>query len=302
MAHRGPKALRHLCERYNFYVPNLKELSSKVTTECEACIRGKSSYGGPPRGNLPKPSIPFTIMALDFLTINDSLKLLVMVDLTSGFIDSIPVSDMSGYTTLSAIKSLFYRWGFPSAILTDNGKSFMYDKLQSWLRSSGVKSLLTPLYSPQSNGACERAVRSVMESIRITFLSKRLSSIPIIDILPEILYGLNSIPKNKDSLAPRDYIFCFRERCPFVDNSNFPPSSKTFKGRFKTGDHILIKSTSTNLTKLEPRFDDEGVISSHIGNYIYQILLPNGKTVKFREDKLRLHPTSNEKQDEGGGL
>ena len=291
LSHQGKNALISLCKHYNLLIPHLDQISSKIVSECDACNRGKSSYGGPPYGHLPKPSVPFTIVAMDFLTIND-LKLLVMVDLTSSFIDVNPVDDMSGPNTLSAIKSLFYRWGFPSALLTDNGKSFIFDPLQQWLKSVGITSLLTPLYSPQSNGKCERAVRSVLDSIRITFLNKRLSSIPIFDILPEILYGLNSVPKSNDTLSPRDYIFCYRERCPFIQT--MAPANQNFKGNFKIGEKVLLKSTTPNLSKLEPRFDDLGTISEHIANYVYKITRDDGRIVKFRENKIRRQAANNQ--------
>ncbi len=131
-----------------------KDIATKINLECDSCNRGKSPYGGPPRRNLQIPSIPFTIVALDFPTISDQVKLLVMVDLTSTYIDVISVNEMSGINTLSAIKTLFYRWGFLSAVLTDVGKSFLSDPLQQWFKSVNVTSLLTPLYSPQSNGVC----------------------------------------------------------------------------------------------------------------------------------------------------
>jgi hypothetical protein len=306
LGHRGIKAMSSLCRRFNFYVPNFSEIAAKITSQCDACNRGKSCHGGPPRGKLPKPSIPFTICALDFLTINDTLKLLVLVDLTSGFIDAIPISEMTGFNTLNAIRCFFYRWGFPSAILTDNGKSFIFDPLQTWLKTVGVTSLLTPLYSPQSNGKCEQAVRSVMDSIRITFLDKRLASIPVIEILPEILYALNSVSRNGDPLAPKDYIFCYKERCPFADTSK-TSRSETFKGNFKVGDSVLLKVTNPNLSKLDPRFEESGTILEHVGNYVYLICKTDGRKVKYREDKLRrnasgLSGNSPRLPDEGGGL
>ena len=285
LGHHGSRALCSLVTRYNFFIPNLPELAAQIISNCDACSRGKSCHGGPPREKLPKPSVPFTVIALDYLTINDTLKLLVMVDLTSGFTDTIPVSEATGYSTLSAIQTLFFRWGFPSAILTDNGKSFIFDPLQSWLKSVGVTSLLTPLYSPQSNGKCEQAVRSVMDSIRITFFAKRLSSIPIVEILPEILFGLNSIPKSGDQLAPRDYIFYYRERCPYI--SNPVNSSRKFKGNFKVGDKVFLKSATPFPSKLDPRFDEGGVITEHVANYTYLIQKADKRFVKYREDKIR---------------
>jgi hypothetical protein len=153
---------------------------------------------------------------------------------------------------------------------------------------------------------CEQAVRSVMDSIRITFFEKRLSSILVVDILPEILYALNSIPRNRDPLAPRDYIFCYRERCPFADTSK-TPESKNFKGNFKVGDPVLLKVTNPNMSKLDPRFEENGTILEHLGNFVYLILKSDGRKVKYREDKLRRNAAAQSgnslsSPDEGGGL
>jgi hypothetical protein len=144
-----------------------------------------------------------------------------------------------------------------------------------------------------------------MDSIRITFFSKRLSSIPIVEILPEIVYGLNAVPKTNSDLAPRDYIFCYRERCPYVETSKVQHYGNV-KGKFQIGDEVLIKSPLPNPTKLEPRFLDGGRITEHIGHYTYTILKDDGRTVKYREDRLRLKPVSPGPPDavpvDGGGL
>ena len=50
------------------------------------------------------------------------------------------------------LESLFYRWGLPTCIKSDNGPEFIARKIQTWLKKTGVKTRYIDPGSPWQNG------------------------------------------------------------------------------------------------------------------------------------------------------
>lgn len=62
-------------------------------------------------------------------------------------------------------KHVFYTFGTPETILTDNGSQFKSGYFRAFLTKFGVKQICTAIYSPQAN-ASERVNRSILAAIR----------------------------------------------------------------------------------------------------------------------------------------
>jgi len=60
--------------------------------------------------------------------------------------------------------SVFSRFGIPKTLVSDNGPEFI--QLKHWLLSLGCIKLETSTYSPQSNGAAERAVQTIKHTLK----------------------------------------------------------------------------------------------------------------------------------------
>nr|XP_041632381.1 uncharacterized protein K02A2.6-like [Drosophila kikkawai] len=63
------------------------------------------------------------------------------------------------------ITEVFYKFGVPEVVHSDNGRQFTSKIFEEAMESFGIRHLKTPIYSPQSNAA-ERVNRSVLAAIR----------------------------------------------------------------------------------------------------------------------------------------
>jgi len=88
------------------------------------------------------------------------------------------VDHFSKYTFLKAMKEatasnvvnflvneVFYKFGVPETIHSDNGKQFVSKAFEEMIDGFGIQHMRTPVYSPQSNAA-ERVNRNVLAAIR----------------------------------------------------------------------------------------------------------------------------------------
>lgn len=63
------------------------------------------------------------------------------------------------------LKRIFFVFGIPEDVVSDNGKQFISHKFQNFLSKYNIRHILTPKYSPQSNSA-ERVNRTILSAIR----------------------------------------------------------------------------------------------------------------------------------------
>ena len=85
---------------------------------------------------------------------------LVITDAYSKWVDIKEMSNITATTTIKAFTEYFSVWGFPNAIVTDNGPTFTSDSFRVFLESCNVKHHRTAPYHSTSNGAAENVVRS----------------------------------------------------------------------------------------------------------------------------------------------
>jgi len=63
------------------------------------------------------------------------------------------------------LRYVFYTFGVPESILTDNGSQFKSGQFKAFLTRFGISHISTAIYSPQAN-ASERLNRSVLAAVR----------------------------------------------------------------------------------------------------------------------------------------
>jgi transposase InsO family protein len=295
LGHRGVNSLKAQVSRHGLYIRDLHRKTSEVCARCIPCLTGKSVHGGPSRTHVLSSDTPFDVVSIDYVTINDGLKILVMVDHCTSFVDAVPVSEMSGPETMRALKQMLFRWSLPSCLISDNGKSFLYEPLQVWFKSKGIAHRTTPIYSPESNGKCERTIRSLCDSLRIKFLALKSEWISVFDVLLEVLHSLNTSPKEGCDSCPKDLVVTFKERCPLLVTPVPVDKDRKFKGKFSVGQKVLLKTNTPFLDHLDPRFDTTGTVTAHVADYIYEVSREGNESsspLKYREDRLRAFPDS----------
>ena len=67
---------------------------------------------------------------------------------------------------IKVFREVFARTGIPFVVVTDNGPQFCAEELAQFMKSNGVKHILTPTYHPKSNGLAERLVGSFKSAMK----------------------------------------------------------------------------------------------------------------------------------------
>jgi transposase InsO family protein len=113
---------------------------------------------------------PFQKLYLDILgpyprSKSGNTGLLIVVDHNTKFHFLQPLKKFTSSKICEFLENVFYTFGVPETVLTDNGSQFKSGYFKAFLTQFGVSQICTAIYSPQAN-ASERLNRSVLAAIR----------------------------------------------------------------------------------------------------------------------------------------
>jgi len=93
--------------------------------------------------------------------------LLVGVDYFTKWIEAEPLSSISAKNVQNFVwRSIVCRFGVPHTIITDNGRQFIDQGLQSFYDDLGIKSVTTSVEHPQTNGQAEVANKVILNELK----------------------------------------------------------------------------------------------------------------------------------------
>lgn len=165
--------------RSRYFWPNYYQHVRKFVLSCQVCqffTRNNSAKVGPllpidpPDHNFRRIGIDF-IGPLPLSHLNNQF-VLVMVDHLSRYVEvkAVP-KQTSVYAILAIQEMIIFRHGYPSEILCDQGKQFVSSSFRDFCSNSNIKLSLTSVYSPSTNGLCEK----VNDSLK-RILAKKVGS------------------------------------------------------------------------------------------------------------------------------
>ena len=91
-----------------------------------------------------------------------------MIDAYSKYPCIHATSSTSTRATVDLLEEDFSHFGYPHAIVTDNAPTFLSEEFQTWCRKRGITHLTGAPYHPATNGATERLVQTLKQSMRKT--------------------------------------------------------------------------------------------------------------------------------------
>ncbi|GBO00663.1 hypothetical protein AVEN_225457-1 [Araneus ventricosus] len=80
-----------------------------------------------------------------------------------------PMNTITSGKTIEILRSLFIficRYDLPKTLVSDNGRSFIFNEFQKFLKNNGIYHIKTSPYFPNSNGQAERFARTFKEAMR----------------------------------------------------------------------------------------------------------------------------------------
>ena len=293
-AHVGRDKLLALLSTVAWH-PSMYRICNDVCTTCHNCQLMKECpiTVSPPTYKIHS-SYPLELVAMDCInlpaTSQGFIGCLVMVDHFTKWVAVVPLRNKKSSSIIHAlnVQILPFLPKMPANFLTDSGPEFSSREFSEYIERIGKHKITTPLH-PQSNGAVERANRTVKNLIRNlidegSFWDK---------VLPKAVMVYNSTVHSEIGMSPSDFILTKPHE---LEGSVFPPAvSDVWRmGHpnfcpFTVGDEVLYKvhhKGFLTVNKLSPVF---------AGPYRVITVNDNGMTyrIEHKETKIvsRAHHT-----------
>jgi transposase InsO family protein len=156
-----------------FYWPKMSNDIHNYINKCQVCkaIKPTNYVTTPTMGKQRIANRPWEMVSTDFMgpfprSKRGNTMLLVITDQFSKFPLLFPLREANQKTLIKIVEeNLFFHYGVPSVLISDNGSQFTGLSFQELLKLYSVNHWLTPRYHPQSNPT-ERVNQVIGTSIR----------------------------------------------------------------------------------------------------------------------------------------
>lgn len=203
-SHMGMVKTKSVARSYVWWPYMGKDIENMVRN-CENCLLYRDN---PPKAVLIPWEIPNQVwerIHIDYLGPIFNKYILVIVDAYSKWIEAFVVNNMTTLTTINILRSCFARFGIPKILVSDNGRQFIAEEFQNFLRMNGITPKNTAPYQPATNGAAENTVKTVKKSI-----FKAVGKVKEIDfntILNRFLLDYRNAPHCTTGISPAKLMF-----------------------------------------------------------------------------------------------
>lgn len=179
--HPGTKeTLRAISQSY--YWLGLSDDVQQYVKKCWICASLKR---GPLQEKAPlkphNPTTPWEVVAIDIMgpytkTTKNNRFVFVITDLFSRWVEAYATAKTESSDVIQILEEeVFTRFGYPKAILSDNGPQFTSIEWDGALRRWGALHWTTPVYHPQANPT-ERRIQEIKKCLRIHLANENKST------------------------------------------------------------------------------------------------------------------------------
>ena len=143
------------------YWPGLNNQLEQLILNCQLCLKySKSKNKSTPQTALGHevPPVPWSKVATDIFHY-ESQPYLLIVDYTSRFPIVRKLKSMSTQNVTEQFKSIFWEYGWPDTIVSDNGPCYTVEIFTNLMEKYVVNHITSSPHYPQSNGLAEKYVQ-----------------------------------------------------------------------------------------------------------------------------------------------
>lgn len=269
--------------RQRFYWPRMGEMIKDKIERCEECILYRYSKPTEELQMHEEATKPMESVSVDLFECKGK-DYIVMCDRYSIFTWVFRLRRTDTEAIIKALCTAFLEYGFPKAIMSDNGPQFRQD-FKEFCENNNILHVTSSPYNHPSNGLAEQAVKSMKNLLR--------KSSSWDNFLVRLLHWRN-VPTAGYKTSPAERFFNRRQRSVLLPElaAISPPkqraaekelSEKEKRKTFSVGDKVIIQNAITK------RWERSGVIlDSTDSGRSYILELPNGRTLVRNRRYLRL--------------
>ena len=274
--------------------PGLSKQISDFVGKCPECCRDALPQREPLMTST-LPDYPWQKAATDLFELKGTTYL-VVVDYFSRFPEVIQMNSTTSRGVISALKTLFARYGIPEVLVSDNGPQYSSTEFAEFATAYGfVHSTSSPHY-PQSNGLAERTVRTAKKLIKeapdpcLALLAYRTTPLPWCGLSPaELCQGRRlrtDVPQPRHSLSPLwPCLDDFRK-----DDAEFKrQQKKNFDDRHRTRPLPELPA-GTEVWTTTNRQHTEGIATPHLTAPRSYTVTTDSGTVRRNRSQLNIVP------------
>lgn len=140
--------------------------------KCYKCYKSKANYEGHYfKTKIHSDSLltklssdiygPFSTEDFDTDLTAEKVYILTITDVFSRFTQIYLLEKIGAKDLINCFEKWVRLYKPPSVVITDNGRQYVGAPLKEYFKEMGIKHILIPEYSPQSNGISERINRSI---------------------------------------------------------------------------------------------------------------------------------------------
>ena len=298
MCHVGRNKLdAHL--RSILWCPSLSQVAADVATSCEICQRFKTSSVMP---TVPivkiQTSCPFEMVAVDLVKLPQTSQrnsyCLVCIDHYSKWLACVPMKDKSAKSVSMAFEHRILPFipTVPGKLLSDNGAEFTSAVFEEVLQRFSIQHVYSTPYKPSSNGAVERANRTVIEMLRCLGSE---NSLQWDSMLAKVVITYNHSWHAQLSRSPSSFLLAAAHESdpvpllPASDREHWREGHPNFQP-FKVGSQVLRKCILPGcsvINKFQPRFSGPYVVSKVGASGLTYQIVKDQDTLRVHHSQLR---------------
>ena len=137
-----------------------------AVTTCTECQENQRLPAKAPMHPWEWPDRPWARIHIDYAGPVKGKMILVIVDSHSKWIEAQVVNAATLQATIEKLRLVFSTHGLPEVIVSDNGTSFTSEEFAGFIRSNGIRHLMSAPYHPASNGLAKRAVQILKNALK----------------------------------------------------------------------------------------------------------------------------------------
>ena len=284
-SHQGTVKMKMMARRYVWW-PKMDKEISEVTSQCSSCC----SIQADPKHDFkswPIPNEPWDRIHIDFAGPFWGEKWLLVIDAKSKYPFVMQMGcDTTSTATIKVLSRLFNMFGFPKAVVSDNGRQLISNEMQVFLSRRGIEHIQSAPFHPQSNGEAERFVRTFKEAMTKFKDEGKAKE----DALFTFLFDYRNSP-NVTTDEPPAELFLKRKVINTFDS--FLPHKESNANdkvitKFLIGSKVFARNYIT-----KPKWIP-GTITNVVGSRNYIIQLDDGRRWKRHQDQLRIRTNQTE--------